>query len=92
MRLRKGEGAHSHSESSLSRKRLCVCVCLCARARVCVTERARGESERDFKGRCPGLYRDPQRTHQPTRLGAKREASAGWREGGGLQFSLGAGP
>ena len=79
---------------------VCACVCVCARACacvcvcvcVCVRQRARGESERDFKGRCPGLYRDPQRTHQPTRLGAKREAFAGWREGGGLQCSLGAGP
>lgn len=49
---------------------------------LCVTESERGESVRGFKGRCPGLYRDPQRTSQPTGLERSARLSLGGEQEG----------
>lgn len=49
---------------------------------LCVTESERGESVRDFKGRRPGLCRDPQRTSQPTGLKRSARRSLGGEQEG----------
>lgn len=49
---------------------------------LCVTDSERGESVRDFKGRRPGLCRDPQRTSQPTGLERSARRSLGGEQEG----------